>query len=44
MVLATDAVGSWKQELGAKTADIVDLLLGVAVPASEINYRGGRRA
>lgn len=39
VVLATDAVGSWKDDLGAKTADIVNLLLGVAVPASEINIR-----
>ena len=37
VVLATDAVGSWNDELGARTADIVDLLLGVAVPASGIN-------
>ena len=38
VVLATDAVGSWKDDLGSKTADIVDLLLGVAVQASEINF------
>ena len=38
VILATDAVGSWKEDLGAKTADIVDLLLGVAVPASEIGF------
>ena len=37
VILATDAVGSWNDELGTKTADIVDLLLGVAVPASGIN-------
>jgi nicotinamidase-related amidase len=42
VILATDAVGSWKEDLGAKTADIVDLLLGVAVPASEIRFRRGR--
>jgi biuret amidohydrolase len=46
VILATDAVGSWNDELGAKTADIVDLLLGVAVPASGINIvehvRGAR--
>jgi len=38
VILATDAVGSWKEDLGARTADIVDLLLGVAVPASEISF------
>jgi nicotinamidase-related amidase len=38
VILATDAVGSWKEDLGVKTADIVDLLLGVAVPASEIEF------
>ena len=37
VILATDAVGSWNDELGARTADIVDLLLGVAVPAGGIN-------
>ena len=39
VILATDAVGSWNDELGSKTADIVDLLLGVAVPASAINIQ-----
>src|ERR1044072_2699485 len=38
VVLATDAVGSWNQELGARTTDIVELLLGAAVPASEISF------
>ena len=44
VVLATDAVGSWNQDLGAKTTDIVDLLLGVAVPASEINIVAAGKA
>lgn len=38
VILATDAVGSWNEDLGAKSADIVDLLLGVAVQASEISF------
>lgn len=37
VILATDAVGSWNNELGARTSDIVDLLLGVAVPGKDIN-------
>src|SRR5262249_24235689 len=44
VVLATDAVGSWNDDLGAKTADIVDLLLGAAVPASEISFTATDRA
>ena len=43
VVLATDAVGSWNQQLGATTTDIVDLLLGVAVPANEINIVAAAR-
>lgn len=37
VILATDAVGSWNDELGARTSDIVDLLLGVATTADDIN-------
>lgn len=36
IILASDAVGSWNASLGSATADIVDLLLGHAVTADEI--------
>lgn len=42
VILATDAVGSWNDDLGTKTADVVNLLLGVAVSASEINIRAAK--
>lgn len=38
VVLANEAAGSWKPELGSATQEIVDLLLGHAVPVSEIAF------
>jgi nicotinamidase-related amidase len=37
VILAADAAGSWNAGLGQATGDIVDLLLGHAVPISDID-------
>jgi nicotinamidase-related amidase len=39
VILTTDAVGSWNPALGQGAHDIVDLLLGQAVPSSQIDIR-----
>jgi nicotinamidase-related amidase len=38
VVLAQEAAGSWKPELGSATEEIVDLLLGHTVSTSEIEF------
>jgi nicotinamidase-related amidase len=37
VILAADAAGSWNAGLAKATGDIVDLLLGHAVPMSDID-------
>ena len=39
VLLATDAVGSWNEALGHRSVDIVDLLLGQALPSERIVMR-----
>jgi nicotinamidase-related amidase len=36
VLLATEAVGSWNAQLGTGTSEIVDLLLGHALPGERI--------
>jgi nicotinamidase-related amidase len=40
VILADDAAGSWDQQLGRSTNEIVDLLLGHTVPVSDIVFEG----
>ena len=39
VLVASDAVGSWNETLGRDTHQIVDLLMGHAVPSDEIELR-----
>lgn len=40
VILVTDAIASWNGRLQRETGDIVDLLLGAAVPMMEIRFVG----
>ncbi len=42
VVLATDATGSWVEGLGPASFEIVDLLLGHAVPAAMLRFERGQ--